>query len=187
MFNQMERELKILVQKFEYEKIKNSYDFSNPRIQKNVYYDTPSNEIKNKGGAMRIRTINGHHFFTLKLKKDNITHYEYEKEINTDKIEQIQDNEVLHWIHSLHLKEKLIPIISFETERRMWITNLAEICADKNIFGDVIDYEIEYEYRIDHDGIQVFNDLLKPVHLYYEKNCSSKIARAMNYILCNKR
>lgn len=183
MFNQMERELKLLIQKSEYENIINSYDFSNPRIQKNVYYDTPSNEIKNQGGAMRIRTINDHHFFTLKLKKDKITHYEYEKEIDTDNIENIKDLEVLNWIHSLHLQEPLIPIVSFETERRMWITNQAEICADKNTFGDMIDYEIEYEYRIDHDGIQVFNDLLKPFGLQYEKNCSSKIARAIYYIL----
>ena len=37
-------------------------------------------------GALRIRTIENKHIFTLKIKKDSITHYEYEKEIQTTNI-----------------------------------------------------------------------------------------------------
>ena len=50
-----------------------------------------------------------------------------------------------------------------------------------------IDYDIEYEYLKEHDGIKTFNEILHPFHMKYEKNCPSKIARAFDYILCSKR
>ena len=56
-----------------------------------------------------------------------------------------------------------------------------------NIFNDIHDYEIEYEYLKEHDGIKTFNEILHPFHMKYEKNCPSKIARAFDYILCSKR
>ena len=42
------------------------------------------------------------------------------------------------------------------------------------------DYEIEYEYTSDHDGIHFFNSILEKYGLKWVKNCPSKIARALN-------
>ena len=42
------------------------------------------------------------------------------------------------------------------------------------------DYEIEYEYTSDHDGIHFFNSILEKYGLKWTKNCPSKIARALN-------
>ena len=41
-------------------------------------------------------------------------------------------------------------------------------------------YEIEYEYTSDNDGIHFFNSILEKYGLKWIKNCPSKIARAMN-------
>ena len=168
MENYIERELKILVSKEQFQKILNSYEFKKPIIQTNTYYDTNDQKIKHMNGALRIRTIENTHIFTLKIKKDSITHYEYEKEIQATNINEIKDPEVLNWI-----KEYDIP------------TN---ICADITSYENHIDYELEYEYIDNHDGISFFNHILNKINMKYEKNCPSKIARAMNdQNLCVKR
>ena len=44
------------------------------------------------------------------------------------------------------------------------------------------EYEIEYEYKQPHDGLSVFQKLLSHVQLVYEKNCTSKIQRALQAV-----
>lgn len=187
MYNQMERELKCLISKEQYDQIIKSYDFSKSWIQINTYYDTTSKQVKKQNAAVRIRTIDSKKIFTLKIRKDKLTHFEYEKEISTDKIDNINDPEVLSWLQKLNLSEPLKKTVVIQTERRIYRTEEAELCADYNIFNDIHDYEIEYEYLKEHDGIKTFNEILHPFHMKYEKNCPSKIARAFDYILCSKR
>lgn len=67
------------------------------------------------------------------------------------------------------------------TWRSVIKTENAEICLDKNIYRDRIDYEIEYEYKKEHDELRIFQDILAKVSLHYERNCLSKIARALGY------
>ena len=57
MENYIERELKILISKEQFQKILNSYEFKKPIIQTNTYYDTNDQKIKHMNGALRIRTI----------------------------------------------------------------------------------------------------------------------------------
>lgn len=57
MYNQIERELKILISKEQYEKILLSYEFSDSWKQTNVFYDTDDRQIKQKRGGLRIRVL----------------------------------------------------------------------------------------------------------------------------------
>ncbi len=180
MYNNIERELKILVTEEIYENMIHSYDFENNVIQTNTYYDDENQTIKNKNGAMRIRTIGNQHIFTLKIKKDSYTHYEYEKEIQTSDINKIDDIEINGWMKEFGIPKEVKPIITFTTERKILKCEKGEICVDKTTYLNHIDYEIEYEYNCDHDGISFFNKFLAPFHMKYTKNCPSKIARAMN-------
>lgn len=178
-----ERELKILLNKNQFNKLLNSYDFHNKIIQTNTYYDSPENIVKSMDGAVRIRTINDKRFiFTLKKRIDPITLIELEKEIESDDLKQLKDPEVLKWLKEYHIPlEKLEPITTFTTIRHIIKTKDAEICLDENKFGNKIDYEAEYEYKIDHDGRKEFNTFLHTIGLEYKKNCSSKLSRAMLY------
>lgn len=176
----MERELKILVSKEIYEKILNSYEFSEPWEQSNTYYDTDDKLFKNLGGALRIRKIGNQSIFTMKIRKDSITLYEYEKEIDCDSIEDIKDSEILEWLKNVNLNKPVHEIAHFSTSRCHHFFENGELCLDKTTFRNSQDYEIEYEYTSDHDGIKVFNEILKPFGLEYKKNCSSKLARALN-------
>ena len=181
MYNQIERELKILVSKEIYENILNSYIFDKTIYQTNTYYDTKDHLIKNNNGALRIRTIQDKNIFTLKLKKDAITHYEYEKEIKSNTISDIDDPEIKEWLMKIPLNEEVFPIASFSTIRNIHYFEHGELCVDMTQYDNHIDYEIEYEYTSEHNGIDTFNEILKPFGLKYEKNCPSKIARAFNH------
>lgn len=182
MFNQIEKELKILVSKETFDTIINSYEFSQAWKQTNTYYDTKNKDIKSKGGAMRIRTIENKKIFTLKIRIDAITLHEYEKEIDCDTIKDIKDEEILGWISKLDIDDEFFETTTFDTYRRIFNLDNAELCADETIYdGTYTDYEIEYEYKKDHDGIQDFNKILNKFGLSYEKNCPSKIARAFNH------
>lgn len=180
MFNQLERELKILITEEQYNKIIYSYDFSEPFIQTNIFYDTPDRKVKAAGGAMRIRKKNKTNIFTLKIRTDSITHIEYEKEIDVDRIQDIKDPEILSWLSKYDIPQEVEVLVSFTTERRVFITENAEFCADKTIFENMTDYELEYEYTKDHDGITAFNKLLAPFGLEYIKNNPGKFSRAMH-------
>ncbi len=180
MYNNIERELKILVTKEIYENMIHSYDFEKNIIQTNTYYDDDNQTIKNKKGAMRIRTIGNQHIFTLKIKKDDYTHYEYEKEIQTNDIHKIDDIEIDGWMKEYGIPKEVKPITTFTTDRKVLKCEQGEICADKTTYLNHTDYEVEYEYSCDHDGISFFNTFLTPFHMKYTKNCPSKIARAMD-------
>ena len=135
MYDNIERELKLLVDEKAYNELLRSYDFHNPIIQTNTYFDTDNQDVKKQHGAVRIRTIQDKKIFTLKIRKDEYTHYEFEH---------------------------------------------GELCLDKTDYKNHTDYEIEYEYTSDHDGIHFFNSILKKYDLKWIKNCPSKIARALN-------
>lgn len=183
MQDTIERELKILVSKEKYNKLLNSYPFSQPWKQTNTYYDTRDGLIKQKNGALRIRQIGNQHIFTLKIKTDSITHIELEKVIDCDVIKDIKDKEILGWLKEYEIPMNVLPIISFTTIRQIVELENAELCADFTDYGNHADYEIEYEYKTEHDGIQAFNQILTTIDLLYKKNCSSKIARAFDYNL----
>lgn len=175
----IERELKVLINKTQYKKIGKSYDFSDGYTQTNTYFDTNDSYLKEHKGALRIRSKENKKILTLKIKTDAITHIELEKEINVDTIDQIDDPEILSWFEQYHIPKDVIPIASLTTFRKEYETEYATICLDYTTFNNTSDYELEYEYKKEHDGITQFNNLLKPYEITYEKNCPSKLARAI--------
>ena len=182
MYNQIERELKCLLTKEQYENIMKSYDFPKKIYQSNTYYDTKDGFLKSRKSAMRIRTIDSTFIFTLKIRKDDITLIELEKEIQDDTIEHaFEDEEIAGWLKQYDIPTNVVPIVDFSTQRCLENLECAELCLDQTNFYNHIDYEIEYEYTKDHDGIAVFKHLLAKFNIEYEKNCPSKVARAVMY------
>ncbi|TGY65942.1 CYTH domain-containing protein [Dubosiella muris] len=180
MYENKERELKLLLSRQKYDEILSSCDFPVCRTQTNVYFDTPDSQVRDAGCALRIRTTKDTRIFTLKKRIDPITLIELERPVDADTIATIRDPQVLSWLTEYHIPvHKLQPVASFTTTRRLLKLDHAELCLDQTTFAHHTDYEIEYEYFEDHDGVRAFNEFLAPFGLRYEKNCSSKIARAM--------
>lgn len=180
MYDQTERELKILVSAEVFHQILDSMSFEKPVKQTNVYYDDDKGTVR-KLGAIRIRTIGRHNIFTFKIRKDPITQIELEKPVDAGSIEDITDPEILNWLAQYHIPRNLKPFASSTTVRYIHEFSQGELCLDQTQFTNHEDYEIEYEYKMDHDGISFFNDLLKPYGLTYTKNAPSKLARAVEY------
>lgn len=180
MSKPIEKELKVLLSEDEYNKLESEYDFPIMIDQTNIYYDTPDQFIRNLPGAMRIRKIGDKTYFTLKIRKDPTSNYEYEKETNSDDIHNQTDPEILGWIKDAGIPmNQVVELGRSHTIRKMNKTEDAEICLDYTDFGKKHDYEIEYEFKRDHDGEKVFDEILSKVGKKFEKNCPSKIARAL--------
>lgn len=181
MYDNQERELKILLTEEQYNQIKHSYDWNETRTQINTYYDTRDAALRSQMAGLRIRQTQGKNILTLKLPADEITKYEYEREIGTSDIHKLSTEERKMIDDHIHIHEELIPTMKTVTERSIKEFPHAELCLDKTEFDGVTDYELEYEYLDSHDGIKVFNEILQPLGLTFEKNCPSKLARAYHY------
>lgn len=184
MNSNQERELKIMLTKEQYDLLLNSYDFEKPVVQRNIYFDTPEGFYRNRKGALRIRTIGQDQFVTLKLPKDSITKFEYEYpvqghaespyELGPAERNLLEQNDQA-------LPDYLERIADFTTVRRNLNLEHAVLSLDETDFGYQKDYELEYEYKDQHDGISKLNQILEKAGIQYKKNGPSKIARAVSY------
>ncbi len=178
MINHIETEFKLLVTKEKFEQLSALYPEKTFITQVNTYYDTPDLSLKQKKCAMRIREIAGACIFTLKTPAAN-GHHEYECEVSANDVSVFDEPSIRKLLEELGIEGSLVSIASLKTDRAVINTGKAELCFDINEYHGQTDYEIEYEQLIDHDGAACFNEILASVGLHYEKNCPSKIARAM--------
>ena len=114
MYDNIERELKLLINEKVYNELLNSYDFHNPITQTNTYFDTENQDVKKQHGAVRIRTIQNKKIFTLKIRKDEYTHYEFEKEISAENINEIEDPEITNYATKDDVNEIKAVLASFD-------------------------------------------------------------------------
>lgn len=181
MNKNIEKEYKILVTQEQFTKLLEDYPNAVFQKQVNTYYDTKAFTIQKAYGAMRIREVNKRFLFTLKQH----THeglMEHELYVKENNVSVFQNEEIKALLASLDIHDSIIPITTLTTYRAMIDTGVAELCFDYNEYGSIKDYEIEYEYKKPHDGRTIFNQILSKVNLYYEKNCTSKIQRALDQI-----
>lgn len=178
MFDGKEKELKILITKDQYEKLLHSNTFDEVIEQTNTYYDDDEGNLRSRSSAFRKRVTDSAVYYTLKRPLNENTKYEAEEKHPADDQSDLQTvfdrlNET-----DIPLSSDLHQVAQFHTTRNLIRTPEAEICLDKTVYPNHTDYEVEYEYMTNHDGIQKFNEFLNPVHMKYEKNGLSKLARA---------
>ncbi len=181
MNDNTERELKIMLTEEQYNQIRKDFEFDSCFEQTNTYYDTPDQKLYGQKGAFRIRQLPDHNVMTLKLPLDEITKQEYEYPTEASRPEELTQRELDFLREKAGVDLPMNQVASFRTLR--CIKNLpdAELCLDKTDFGSVTDYELEYEYSHDHDGISTFNQILSRYGLKFEKNRLSKLGRAIHY------
>lgn len=178
MINHVETEYKLLVNKEDFEKLSALYPNKTFIQQINTYYDTKDMQLRNMKCAMRIREKNNQFLFTLKTPVPN-GHLEHECYVDKNDSDVFNEPNIKNLLDKLGITEELVMITNLKTKRAVVNTGKAELCFDINEYNGFIDYEIEYEETIDHDGISEFNKILAEASLHYESNCKSKIARAM--------
>lgn len=179
MIENLEKEYKLLITAQQFKRLTEILGHPQPIKQVNHYFDTADRQIQKRLGAMRIRSRNGRFLFTLKLRQSDDAVMEYELELESDSITQLTHPQIQALLNEHGIHGELQPIAVLTTWRAMVQTADAEICLDRNVYGNTVDYEIEYEYRRPHNGRKAFQELLATVGLQYESNCRSKIARAL--------
>lgn len=181
MNKNIERELKMLITKEQWESIISYFHITSCYLQTNIYFDTPDGKLKKIHGAFRIRNLGNQRVFTLKLPIDSITKHEFEYPTQATSFHTLSLNEKQFIQSKTGIKEEMIEIAHFSTQRCEKKLDQAILCLDKTNFGSHVDYELEYEYTKKHDGIEQLNKLLQPLGLEYKKNCPSKLVRAIEY------
>lgn len=179
MKKNIEKEYKILVTKKQFELLLARYPNAQFQKQVNTYYDSEDRMIQHHHGAMRIREVQNQFLFTLKMHTDRGL-MEYEMFVAQNDVSVFDTTEIKNLLLSFGFTKPIVPLTTLTTYRAMIDTGNAELCFDYSEYGTQKDYEIEYEYKKEHDGRTAFNHILAHANLKYEKNCISKIQRALN-------
>lgn len=144
----LETELKCLISKEVYEKIKASYKWDSEKIQENHYYTDKNGVLSANRTVFRIRLKDGAYKIQVKAHKNENsplqiceeTEFEY-----TGAPDTISADEGMKYT-GLNTGE--LVKIGYNTTVRsslMW-NDHTEICLDRTDYFDVTDYEIEVEY-----------------------------------------
>ncbi|MEG1526446.1 MAG: CYTH domain-containing protein [Erysipelotrichaceae bacterium] len=178
MFKNIEKEYKLLVSKSEFDHLLSFYKDAVFHEQTNTYFDNHQHAIETMHGAMRIRKTN-HFVFTLKVFQDDDL-LEFECEVDNDDVSSLLHPDIATLLKSYQIEYPFYETAKLTTKRAIIDTGFAELCFDENHYANCVDYEIEYEEKVTHDGKSAFNKILEVANLHYETNATSKIKRALD-------
>lgn len=178
MNKHIEKEYKMLLTKNEYLTLRALYPNAISIPQTNTYYDTVAQTLKKQQCALRIREKNGTFLLTLKHRKGKNL-YEHESKIDQNRPEVFLKTDIQKLLEQFHVTTQLKPIANFITHRTSIDFEHAQLCIDFNQFAHYEDYEVEYEYKLEHDGRKIFKSILAKANIHFSPNDQPKIARAL--------
>lgn len=178
MNKNIEKEFKVLVTKQQFDFLLKSYPSVVFKKQVNTYYDTADRKIEKLRGAMRIREKDDF-IFTLKI-PNNEDLLEYECNVEKNDVTALDNSDIKDLLAGYNIDGPFFVLTTLKTHRAVYETEFAELCFDISTYNGVTDYELEYEYKKDHDGNLVFQTILDKIGIVYHSNCDSKIKRAMD-------
>lgn len=160
LINMLEKEVKILLSIQEYERLFSIFDFEEPFIQTNYYYENSKSAINNI--TIRIREKNDKYKLQVKIPKniEGSIHIKEEYEEDIDKVYETIDKEILKQATEIDFEDDLLLIGKLVTKRL--VCNKYDdvvIALDANKYLDVKDYELEIEYCNEYP--QYIMDILK--------------------------
>lgn len=175
----VEKEIKILLDEEQYLEVMNYFNFEKPVEQMNYYY--ANDEIINSDITIRIRKKLGQVKLQFKVpqKIEGSLHVKAEYEHKVDEVSDYISKEEIYNVCGFSCKDDAKLLGNLKTIRR--ICNAypnVEIALDKNLYFDVVDYEIELEYIGEFP--QDILDELEKINIYSGKDISGKNKRFLN-------
>lgn len=186
MATNLEIEFKNMLTETEYDRLIQTFNIQEEQIwlQKNVYFDTKSHDLKQKGAALRIRVKNNTYELTLKTKQDVglletnqiISKSEY-KAFKYDHV--LVKGPVLDSLLTLGIDVDHLQVITDLATKRAEISyHNGTLVLDKSFYGEIIDFEVEYEVSNFEEGQKQFETFLEEYHIE-RRPAQNKIKRAM--------
>lgn len=171
-----EKEIKLLLTKVEYERIRSLFAFETPYVQTNYYY---GHENLDPRITIRIRKKNDLKLqIKIPVRINGTLHIKEEYEGTVDEIYDILPFEKVRNIYDVGVDSDLYLLGSLCTNRRICtLFPNVEIALDQNRYLGKIDYELEIEYKGDYP-IQV-TDILEKEKIFLKGNTKGKKTRFM--------
>ena len=180
----VEIEAKILIQDYEYERLIKSLNIKT-YSQNNYYFDN-SDYSFSKIYGLRIRYKNNKYELTLKEKLEE-GKLETNQNINEDEFSICYKNnifpngEVKNKLEKLNIDINSLKIIgSLMTIRGDIQYKTSLISIDKNIYNNLIDYEVEAEDKTLSEAIKNLQEFLKKFNIIGKLNKTNKLERFTN-------
>lgn len=189
MKQEMEIEFKNILTKNEYDSLYSDLkqDNSSEYTQRNVYFDTPSLDLRKRKCALRIRLKNNEAEMTLKTPFEG-HHKELNLPLSLDEAHlltiqgafQIPDPilDILESDDSFPSRS-VIKLAELTTTRLETEKDDALIVLDKSTYSGYVDYELEVEAASEESGLTVFESILDN-YAIPKRETENKIARAFN-------
>ena len=185
MSTNLEIEFKNMLSESEYEQLLNHFSISEEQIwtQKNVYFDTKAFDLKRQKAALRVRIKNNTYELTLKTQAEVglletnqiITKADY-KTLKHDHC--LVHGPVYETLMELGININDLRVITDLTTKRAEVDYQDGLLVlDKSFYGEVIDFELEYEVKDYDKGLNIFNELLAK-HNIPTRPAQNKIKRA---------
>lgn len=186
----LEIELKTLLKKDEYNRLKDQFTGVTPVLQTNYYIDTPDFELREKKVAMRIRTFEDWAELTLEdwaeltLKvPQSVGNMEYNQKLQLKDAENYLSKEelpqglVLDELAKHGIQSKNWQVLGCLTTLRYEMkTAIGLMALDQSRYFDITDYELELEVENHEQGKQDFRQFLEKNQISYQK-APSKLVR----------
>lgn len=193
MAKTIERELKTLLNKEEYQKLFTYFALEKESYiaQSNYYYDTVDELFKQNNAALRLRIFgNGQSEWTIKVRVSELESIEL-TQFNTEPIEDIptslnkdiisakdlQDFIAKHHINWSDIQQTM----ALSTKRYQIDVDYGLYALDHTQYREQEDYELELESNNIANALVQFNSILKQFDITYQQ-AETKLARAHRYL-----
>lgn len=178
MSDLIEKEIKVLISKLEYDTLSENLNWKEEFLQENYYYLDKEGEIRKKDITVRIRKKEGKLKLQTKMpiQCQNALKIKEEKEIEVDEIYEEMGRDIyadLIDIYALNLYKvgKLI------TKRKIITFPNCEIALDENHYCNKYDYELEIEYTEDEVPRNILDTIIALVDIDFSKCSKGKNRR----------
>jgi uncharacterized protein YjbK len=177
MKENLEIELKCLLNKDQFDCLLGKMSFSNPKIQVNTYYDTLDGDLQKRHWMCRIREVMNQYEFTLKTPGDGgLNEFECPLEKH-----DILDPIIVDLFAQSDIHPPFKSLGTTTTHRSKYMDEYGEWCLDFNEFNGFSDYEVEYELFEYHASAQQrFTEVLKSCGVDYQQ-AKTKFERMLTY------
>jgi uncharacterized protein YjbK len=184
MPEELEIEFKNMLTQEEFQRVKEHLSLSDQAftLQKNHYFDTPSNALRKNHCALRIREKKGRYEFTLKQPAEEgllETNQPVSEEETKKLLEQgiIPTGEVADALQKLKIDaEEVFYFGTLSTSRAETGYKDGLMVLDYSFYLNNEDYELEYEVKERESGEENFKDFLKNMNIPF-RTADNKIIR----------
>lgn len=142
-----ETEIKSIIDRETYKKVKQSFNWEKVIEQENHYYTDKDGLLREKRIMVRVRVIDDTAKLQVKLHKNSDSPIQIceENQYDIDGVPDKIDEDTAEKISGF--KTELYRMGSAVTVRRTLNKNGSELCLDKTTYFDKTDYEVEVEYE----------------------------------------